>query len=219
MPTFFEMPPPEPSRATVQPRFRRQGWQGRPAGEVPGVVPVEAVIAATERVAVAVSALFVYADGLSFDLVAMSSLDAAEGAPPVDPMLHSHHHEPVSGPIPDAMLRVGVALSDGRKATNVAPARLPPTGDDVLVLSPGGGGGSSERYEQTYWLWPLPPDGAVQIVCEWPAHGIPVTTLDVDGAAVLAAAKRSRVVFSDDHLPERPEPGTGGGGWASYSPM
>lgn len=218
MPPFFEMPPPPVlGRVAKQPRHKRPGWQGRPTGEVPGVVPVEAVIAATELVAVAVSALFVYADGLSFDIVAMSSLDAPDDAPEADPMLHTHHHEPISGAIPDEMLRVGVALSDGRKATNLTPAPFPPAADDV-VLRPSGSGGSSERYEQTYWVWPLPADGALRIVCEWPAHGIPETTHDVDGAAVLAAAARSRVVFSDAHLPELPGPWNGGG-QASYTPL
>ncbi|WP_022927213.1 hypothetical protein [Patulibacter americanus] len=218
MPSFFEMPPPPVlGHVAKQPRYKRPGWQGRPTGEMPGVVPVEAVIAATERVAVAVSAVFVYADGLSFDVVVMSSLDEPDDGPDVDPMLYTHHHEPISGAIPDEMLRIGVALSDGRKATNLTPPPFRPVGDDVVVLRPGGGGGSSERYEQTYWVWPLPADGALTIVCEWPAHGVPETAYDLDGAAVLAAANRSRVVFSDDHLPEFPEPGTGGGGWASYS--
>lgn len=204
MPSFFELPPPS-DRAPVhqQPRYRREGWQGPPTAGVPGVVPVEAVIAATERVAVAVSALFVHAEGLSFQIVAMSSLDLPDDAPRMDPMLHTHHHEPISGAIPDEMLRVGVELSDGRKATNLSPSPFPP-GDDDVVLSPGGGGGSSDRYEMDYRVWPLPVDGALRIVCEWPAYGIPETAHDVDGAAVLAAAARSRVVFSDDHLPELP---------------
>jgi hypothetical protein len=218
MPPFFELPPPpERGPAAREPRFRRAGWQGRPTGAVPGVVPVEAVIAATDRVAVALSALFVYADGLSFDLVAMSSLDAPDDAPAVDPMLYTHHHEPISGAVPDEMLRVGVALSDGRKATNLTPAPFRPVDDDALVLRPGGGGGSSERYEMSYWVWPLPSDGALRIVCAWPAHGIAETAHDVDGAAVLAAAARSRVVFPDDHLPELPRPSGDGGGWVSYS--
>jgi hypothetical protein len=217
MPSFFELPPPtERVPVAKEQRFRREGWQGPPTGGVPGVVPVEAVIAATERVAVAVSALFVHAEGLAFQIVAMSSLDLPDDAPRMDPMLHTHHHEPISGAIPDEMLRVGVELCDGRKATNLTPSPFPP-GDDDVVLSPGGGGGSSDRYEIDYRVWPLPADGALRIVCEWPAYGIPETVLDVDGAAVLAAAARSRVVFSDDHLPELPRRSGGGGGWVSYT--
>lgn len=219
MSSFFEVPPPlpEPDRP-IRRRYRRPGWQGAPTGAVPGVVPVERVLVATDNVAVAVSAVEVFAGGLSFELVAMATLNPRDGAAArIEPMLFHHHRLPEGGEIPDAMLRVGVEFSDGRKATNMPAPDLGPPAEDAVVLRAAGGGGSDERYAQAFWVWPLPMDGAVRIVCEWPAFGVPVTAMDIDGALVLAAAERSQVVFSDDHLPDPPGPDSDDHGWADYS--
>lgn len=173
---------------------------------------------ATDDVAVAVSAVEVFAEGFTFELVAMATLDPRDGAAGrIEPMLFHHHRLPEGGEIPDAMLRVGVEFSDGRKATNMPAPGFGPPAEGTIVLRAGGGGGSDERYAQAFWVWPLPADGAVRIVCEWPAFGIPVTAIDVDGASVLAAAERSQVVFSDHHLPEPPGADSDDRGWAAYS--
>lgn len=214
MSSFFELPPPEP-RPERPPRYRRPSWSGPRHGTVPGVVPVEVVIAQNAQVAVAIDAVRVHPEGLSFDLVAMAALGAT-GTPAggIDPMRFRRHGLPEDdGDVSDAMLRVGVELSDGRRATNLtAPAGTPSAAE--VVLMHGGGGGSDERYQQAFWVWPLPEDGRLRIVVEWPAFGLPVSTLDLDGPAVLAAASRARVVFPDDHLPSPPAPDPGA--WAAY---
>ncbi|MSW52992.1 MAG: hypothetical protein F2817_19155 [Actinobacteria bacterium] len=219
MSSFFDVPSsvPEPERPPRR-QYRRPDWHGAPAGAVPGVVPIERVIAATDEVAVAVSAVEVFAEGLAFELVAMATVDPrGDASGRIDPMLFHLHRLPEAGEVPDAMLRVGVEFGDGRKATNMEPSGYGPPDDGAIVLRPGGGGGSEERYEQSFWVWPLPADGVLRIVCEWPAFGIPVTTLDIDGEAILDAAGRSQVVFSDDHLPYPPAPEADDPGWTAYT--
>jgi hypothetical protein len=60
-----------------------------------------------------------------------------------------------------------------------------------------------------WWIWPLPPPGPLDLVCAWPVHGILETRATIDGGAILKAAGRAQVIFSDEHLPE--PPGQGGG--------
>lgn len=217
MSDFFALPPSEEEPSPPPQRYRRPAWQGPPPATIPAVLPVERVLAQTADVAVTIAALHVYPAGLELELVTFARPDADEATGDgFDPMLF-HHHRP-RGELSDDVLRIGVQFADGRKATNLTPGWSPsPPEDGGLVLRPGGGGGGGDRYSQSFWLWPLPAEGPVTIVCEWPARGIPVTRSDIDGDAVRAAAGRAQVVFPDDHLPAEP-PLDPGAGWAAYVP-
>ena len=43
-----------------------------------------------------------------------------------------------------------------------------------------------------YWLWPLPRTGPLRISCEWPFVDIALTTVEIDGDALLDAASHAR---------------------------
>jgi hypothetical protein len=43
-----------------------------------------------------------------------------------------------------------------------------------------------------YWLWPLPPSGALRISCEWPLVDISLTTVEIDGTALVNSADQAR---------------------------
>jgi hypothetical protein len=100
--------------------------------------------------------------------------------------------------LPHDLLRCGVQLADGSKATNVG---RPPFWDPAvepsspLLFESGGGGGSGGQNLLTsnrrFWLWPLPSPEPFEFVIEWPLLGIPVTRTKIDGAAVVAAAARA----------------------------
>jgi hypothetical protein len=60
--TFFDPPPPPPPPVPDFPSMPRQGRY------VPGVVPLEEVLARNESAAIVLRALFVYPDGVSFQL-------------------------------------------------------------------------------------------------------------------------------------------------------
>ncbi|MDO9409805.1 hypothetical protein [Patulibacter sp.] len=219
MSSFFDLPPAEPEQAPPpHPRYRSKPWHGPPPAVVPAIVAVERVLARTDEVAVAVPSVEVYPEGLRFEIVAFAR-PQAEHRPDsgLDPMLFHHRHVP--GAVPDEVLRIGVAFADGRRATNLETERGP--GDPPasgIVLRGAGGGGNEGRYAQELWVWPVPDEGPLTIVCEWPAHGIPVTRLDVDGDVLRDAARRAQVVFSEDHLPAVPEPDPGDRGWSAYVP-
>jgi hypothetical protein len=70
----------------------------------------------------------------------------------------------------------------------------------VLVERGGGGGGRSWSFG--YWLWPLPPPGPLRVVVEWPVAEVPQTEVELDGAAIVAAAADVDVLWPSDG-PER----------------
>jgi hypothetical protein len=194
---FFE-PPPKPVAPEPQ-RYRRPPWVGAPPGTLPGVVPFERVLAQTDKVAVCVTRLAAYPTGFEFDVVTMTADDQD-----VDPWLFHHPrlHRGAAGEIPPEMLRLGVQFADGSRATNTAGFHHDPRPPAGPIMHPGGGGGGGGNWRQTQWVWPLPPPGPVALVCEWPAMGIPLTRSELDAQAIIDAAARAQVVFSDEHLPE-----------------
>jgi hypothetical protein len=77
---FFEPPPPPGEPA---PRHRTPPWLGPPRGTLPAILPLERVLARTDKVAVCISRLAAYPAGFEFDVVTMS----AEDDPELDPLL------------------------------------------------------------------------------------------------------------------------------------
>lgn len=197
---FFE-PPPTPVASEPQ-RYRTPPWLGAPRGTLPGVVALERILAQTDKVAVCATRLAAYPTGFEFDIVTMSADDQE-----LDPLMFHHHrmHRGATDEIPPELLRFGVQFPDGSKATNSGGFhydRRPPAGP---VMNAGGGGGGGGSWHQTQWVWPLPPPGTLTLVCEWPAMGIPVTRVELNGQLILDAATRAQVIFSDEHLPEPPD--------------
>ena len=209
MSDFFQPPPPPPPEERV--RHRPPEWAGPPHGTLPGVVPLELVLARSVVAAVYVTWLGAYPTGVEFDLMTVSAPREDEEA--LDPMLfgpHRHHlrRRGASEEIPDEMLRFGVEFADGRRATNTGGGGLSRSDAEPEgpVLHSGGGGGGGGRWHQVMFLWPLPPPGPLALVCEWPAAGIPLTRQDIDAGKIRDAAQRAQVIF-EDHL-EADAPGS-----------
>src|SRR5262249_41204420 len=112
------------------------------------------------------------------------------GAPP---RWHLHQWIEPGEELPEEFLRFGVQFADERAATNLGnrPFPLPQADPDHPLLVPNSGGGDDQRYDQQFWVWPLPPPGPLTFVCEWPAFGIPETREEIDAQLVLDAATRS----------------------------
>jgi hypothetical protein len=207
---FFEPPPPRPSER--EPEQRQPPWFGPPHGVLPGVVPVELVLAQNEEAAVCVSRLAAYPTGFEFDLITMVA--PGQDELDLDPLMFRHrrlaHRRREQEEIPAELLRIGVQFSDGSKATNTGGYGYdqdPPPGP---VMHEHGGGGGGRSWRQTYWIWPLPTPGPVSLVCEWPAAGIALTRVEIDAQTILDAADRAQVLFPDH--PAQGSPAS----WTSY---
>ena len=186
--SFFEPPPrlPEPPPGPPAPE-----WLAPPDNVLPASFPLELVLARTDELALSVHSGRAYENGFEFTLGLHRRTPLEPGAH--DPMMlwHAARH----GDIDEAALRFGVAYADGRKATvfDRHPWWGDPEGhatpDIVLMQRGGGGGGVSWNFH--FWVWPLPPDGPVELVAEWPSEGIALTRAELDSAVVRDGAARA----------------------------
>jgi len=154
-----------------------------PENEVPAVHPVSAVLARTDTSALSLTGLRVFSTGITFTLELRCRPEALPGG---ETDLHSLLWGGRRGA---PQLLVGLELADGRRVSNL-PGHDPFGGDaDAIVFHQGSGSGSQLSLEQEWWLSPLPPAGPLRIVVRCDLLGLPEATLELDGAAIQAAAE------------------------------
>jgi hypothetical protein len=59
-----------------------------------------------------------------------------------------------------------------------------------------GGGGGMGAFHFGAWVFPLPPDGPLEIFVALPAAGMDEASVTLDGAAVRAAAQLAHVIWT-----------------------
>lgn len=168
------------------------------------LVPLRAVLARTDQIAVAVLGVTAYTTGFSLTLALRSR--SSVGLEGYDPIMfgsfgHGAMQRPLGTELPPELLRFGVQFADGRKATTLG-ASVPwgvgtvteeePTGP---ILSPSGGDGGDGEWNEEYWLWPL--RGTLTFGIEWPSKGIELSLLEVDAAPIIDASRSSEVLWPD----------------------
>jgi hypothetical protein len=172
--SFFEVPARRPPS-----EYRAPSWSRGPAGMVPGVVPVELLVARTDDDAVLVGNLLAYPTGFDFDL----AVRRRPGRP--------RRRWPW-----DDDVRLEVRFADGRTADNDPRHRPRGVGDrapdpPLLYQSTRGPDGGH------VWLWGLPPPGPLAFTCEWPAGQIPRSRAEIDAGLVLEAAARATSLWPE----------------------
>jgi hypothetical protein len=212
---FFEHPQrgedPEPPPAPV--------WAGPPPNVLGAAVPLRLVLVRTSEVAIAVTDASAYPTGLSLTL--SLRLREAIRDPRFDPIGHQlmgelrgHGQTGGSSELPPELFRFGVQYADGRKATTVGNPFSADAEPQGPILLPGSGGGGAREWDQSYWLWPLPPAGPLAFVCEWPVHDVALTRAEIDASLILEAAARAETLW--DETPSQDEAGGGGVSWRPY---
>lgn len=199
---FFEPPndQPEPQR------WEPPEWFQPPTHEFAALVPDRRILARTDRgVVLVLSHIDVFSTGCVLRI--RVSVHNRHETPPEDwfdmrdiVMGGRRHHRgrPGRGELPDELLRFGVRFTDGTKATTTG-APLPHAHDaapdgPVLTQHGGGGGGGDRLITSTWslWLWPLPPPEPFDLVFEWPAFGIAMEHVEMDGHQITRAADAVR---------------------------
>ena len=193
------MPEHDDDVESPQPRW----WQA-PEDELPILVPAAEVLATTEHIAVALAGVAVHSDGIELRIerrlrrhgLALQEWNALMGA--------FMEHMPYGSADPAGRLRFGVVLADGTPVTDASPffgGGDPMAHPDGLVLTrrQQGGGGGTHAYSSAdhLWLWPLPPDGPIETVMQWPAFGIGETRVTVDVGSVSELSARARPFWTD----------------------
>ncbi len=65
-------------------------------------------------------------------------------------------------------------------------------------MMPGGGRGGERRWEQDFWVWPLPPPGPLAFVCEWPAYRIALSRVEIEADLLRTAAADAPAIWPED---------------------
>ena len=58
--------------------------------------------------------------------------------------------------------------------------------------------GGGLTWNESYWLWPLPPPGTLLVACEWTDEGIEEAVIELDTAPIREAAARAIELWPDD---------------------
>jgi hypothetical protein len=207
--SFFEPPEPSPEPPPPPSLPELPEWLGPPDDVLGGVVALGLIAARSENAAVCLVLATAYPMGVQFQIdvrwraeVTSISMSAAW-----DQELRPGQE------LPAELFRAGFQLADGSKATWLGAAgragttRLRP---DVRprgpVLWPGAGGGGTRDWSQDLWLWPLPPEGRLEFVCEWPALDIELTRAELDARQIREAAARSQTLWENGQGPSTPSP-------------
>jgi hypothetical protein len=147
-----------------------------------------------EIAVVALDHLAVYPNGFTVNVVIL-----------VNPHQPNQSWGALVGTRDDHLPRIGVRFSDGRtggRLTRFNPMATAPAKDEQgLPIEPfvsfaGGGGGGGAGWRFIAWVYPLPPDGPLEIFIGLPAAGLEEASVTVDGSAVRAAAERAKVIWS-----------------------
>jgi hypothetical protein len=188
--SFFDPLPPEPP--PVEGQWAPPAWDRPSEGTRPALLPVNAVIHQTDGAVIAVESLGVYPNGFTVHVTIM---------------VNPHHTRTVGRPMYGGglrrMPRVGVRFPDGRtggRGPNVFHSDAPKDAEgfptEPVVRFVGGGGGGSQGWRFSAWVYPLPPDGPLEIFVSLPAAGLDEGRVTVDGSAVREAAHRAQVIWT-----------------------
>lgn len=183
-------------------------WMGAPEDFLPGVVPVELVLARSTTTVVMLTGMRAFPTGLDMNLAVRFRGEAPRRDLFSEIFDGPYEHDMDAG-WEARRLKWGFELSDGRRIMNVDPwpeqpnrdHSRPHSADDWLwvpdhpVLMGGGGGGGGGSIDRTYWLWPLPPAGPLRVVCQWLDQDIEMQAQDLDAEVIRDAASRSRPVW------------------------
>ena len=162
-------------------------------------VAISALLARTDEVAVIVSGFIAFPVGFSFSVISLSRLE-----PPRDDLPMGGPRGPWRRGRGSALseFRFGIGFADGSKVTTLgrgAPGpRFGLAGLGMRSLQGRGGGGSGSRFSQGYWCTPLPPSGAMLLVCAWEAAHIAETTTEIDADLILRAAEQCSALWEED---------------------
>ena len=171
---LFEIPDtPEFSERLAVPVERRlppapHPREGPPEEMLGQPVAVFTVVARTETMVVAADRIVAYPTGFEFGITIRTNDRPAHGS------FDDQRQRAWAGvaAFPGESVRVAVVFADGRRGA-VDNFSTTPAGDVRLI--PIHGHGTQTRYDQRFWVEPLPPPGALGVVVEWERRGLPET--------------------------------------------
>jgi hypothetical protein len=147
-------------------------------------VGVRAILVRTDEIVIAVVGVSAFPTGVKFNVLGMRR--PASPPPnwrPFDDPWSSRHGE-------DGF-QLRAEFADGRASAYREYAPEPGTVPSSPVILPSSGSSEFDRWNFSYWLWPLPPEGDLTFVCEWQAMGIPESRASIDATLIRKCAQEA----------------------------
>jgi hypothetical protein len=187
--------------------YRAPEWCEAPEDMVAGVVPFELLLARSREAAVYLTRVAAYPAGFEFDVELVTRKPGA--VHDAFDLIHRDWGTP-GEPLPPELVRIGIEYADGRRTTSFGemidgtsstltaadPSEQPDPASDIRMTA-GGGGGSPRHTTRSYWVWPLPPEGLLRFVVEWPVYDIGETSVEIDSSSIRDASQRAVSVWDD----------------------
>jgi hypothetical protein len=158
-------------------RRRQAEWVGPPENIIGGTAILDRVLVNSGAAAVVLGGAEAFPTGVILRVGAMRR--------PAPKLRDTYEH-----------LRFGVGLPDGRNL--VAGHCDDDEREPSARLMPRGGSHGPLMLSRDYWLWPLPPEGPLQIAVEWTDEGIDETVVAIDSAPLREAAGRAVELWPDE---------------------
>ena len=186
--SFFEPlpPPPEPSERHWSP----PAWDRPSEGTLPATLAVNALLNREEDAVWVIPDVDVFPNGFRINVALL---------------LNPHRQQEIQARIhrgPMGMMRIGVRFSDGRvggQGLNRGPQGIPKD-DEGFPTEPfvgfAGGGGGTGGWRFSAWVFPLPPDGPLEIFVALPAPATGEFSAVLDGSAVRGAAEQASIIWT-----------------------
>lgn len=185
---FFEPPPPQSN-----PEHRKWSpplWDRPSEGSIPEILAVNELVHQNDDAIVMLDTLGIYPNGFTIQ---------------VSIHLNPHRAQETTqrfhGAARMQMVLAGVRFADGREG-----GRRPQGGAILVQDDQGvptephvgfhGGGGGSGGWRFGFWVFPLPPDGPLDIFIGLPTDDAIEAKVTLDGAQVRSAAAQARVVWT-----------------------
>jgi hypothetical protein len=192
--SFFEPLPPPPPESVRQ--WSPPAWDRPSEGTLPAIVPVGEIVHRSDDVVVELEHVRVYPNGFTINLFILTNPHVGQGRAGYGMLGGAGLDQALRFP------RIGVRFADGRTAGREASFRgdLDVAKDDrgiptEPILTMTGGGGGSHGYHFGVWVFPLPPDGPLEVYVSLPAADDPESKVVLDGAVVRSVAERARVIW------------------------
>jgi hypothetical protein len=194
--SFFEqLPPPPPASAR---QWQAPAWDRPSEGTLPAVVPIGEILIRGDSAVVELDVLRVYPNGFTINLFIVTNPQLEQTQPGFG-MFGGRGAEGMQ-----RMPRIGVRFSDGRTAGREAvfgrsPFDVPKDAQGLPtepVIRMTGGGGGSHGYHFGVWVYPLPPEGPLEIYVSLPALEESDKQVVLDGGAIRAAAEKAQVIWT-----------------------
>lgn len=196
---FFPADPPGDDQNPFDQVHERTPSFEPPGDELPALFAVSEVLGRGDDVVIALTGAHVYSDGVELLVdrhLRRGSRDAREWQ--LAQMDFTGHWGPATNGA--ERLRWGLVLGDGERVFADGHFGVPepgPTGGYTVRLTGGGGSGAGEGYSmhEGLWLHPLPPEGPLELVLQWPAFGVEESRVIVDGGQLRALAASVRPLW------------------------